>query len=89
MSKLSHILTSILLLCGLTVSAQRYERVINDNFWNTSGNVSGIRQDSLSRSYAEIYGGYEDGDFRDTWEASQGWKAGATTASITPLTGFR
>lgn len=85
MSKLSHILTSILLLCGLTVSAQRYERVIKDNFWNTSGNVSGIRQDSLSRSYAEIYGGYEDGDFRDTWEASQGWKAGVTTASIRHL----
>ena len=85
MSKVSHILTIALLLCGLNVSAQRYERVVKDNFWNTSGNVSGIRQDSISRSYAEIYGGYEAGGFRDTWQAEDGWRAGAATASIRHL----
>ena len=85
MSKLRHILASMLLLCGLTASGQRYERVVKDNFWNASGNVTGIRQDSVSRSYAEAYGQYEDGDFRDTWQASKGWSAGAATASIRHL----
>lgn len=74
-----------MLLCVLTVSAQRYERVVKDNFWNSSRNVSGIRQDSVSRSYAEAYGKYEGGGFRDTWEAEKGWSAGAATASIRHL----
>ena len=59
MSKLRNISALVLLLCGLTVSAQRYERVVKDNFWNSSRNVSGIRQDSVSRSYAEAYGKYD------------------------------
>lgn len=74
-----------MLLCVLTVSAQRYERVVKDNFWNSSRNVSGIRQDSVSRSYAEAYGKYEGGGFRDTWQAEKGWSAGAATASIRHL----
>ena len=82
MSKLRNISAMVLLLCGLTVSAQRYERVVKDNFWNNSHNVSGIRQDSVSRSYAEAYGEYESGEFRDTWQAEKGWSAGASTASI-------
>lgn len=85
MSKLRHISALVLLLCGLTVSAQRYERVVKDNFWNASRNVSGIRQDSVSRSYAEAYGKYETGGFRDTWQAEKGWSAGAATASIRHL----
>ena len=85
MSKLRNISALVLLLCGLTVSAQRYERVVKDNFWNSSRNVSGIRQDSVSRSYAEAYGKYEGGGFRDTWQAEKGWSAGAATASIRHL----
>ena len=85
MSKLRNISALVLLLCGLTVSAQRYERVVKDNFWNSSRNVSGIRQDSVSRSYAEAYGKYEGGGFRDTWQAEEGWSAGAATASIRHL----
>ena len=85
MSKLRNISALVLLLCGLTVSAQRYERVVKDNFWNSSRNVSGIRQDSVSRSYAEAYGKYEAGGFRDTWQATEGWSAGAATASIRHL----
>ena len=57
----------------------------NDPFsdiWNTSNNVAGIRQDSVSRSYAELSGTYEGGGFRDTWQAPRGWSAGASTASI-------
>ena len=82
MNKTRCILALCFLLCGLTVSAQRYERVLKSNFWNDSKNVTGVRQDTVSRSYAEAYGKYEGGDFRDTWQASEGWSAGAVTASI-------
>lgn len=82
MNKRRCILALCLLLCGLTVSAQRYERVLRGNFWNESENITGVRQDTVSRSYAEAYGAYEGGDFRDTWQAAEGWKAGAMTASI-------
>ena len=82
MNKARHILAISLLLCGLTVSAQTYESVVKENFWNASSNVTGMRQDTVSRSYAEAYGKYESGKFRDTWQAEQGWTAGAATASI-------
>ena len=75
-----------LLLCGMAaVSAQTYEQILRGNFWNTSGNVTGIRQDTVSRSYAELSGSYEGGGFRDTWQAPRGWSAGASTASIQHL----
>lgn len=52
-----------LLLCGMAaVSAQTYEQMLRGNFWNTSGNVTGIRQDTVSRSYAELSGSYEAAD---------------------------
>jgi hypothetical protein len=82
MNKARNILAISLLLCGLTVSAQTYESVVKENFWNASTNVTGMRQDTVSRSYAEAYGKYEGGKFRDTWQAEQGWSAGAATASI-------
>ena len=74
-----------LLLCGMAVSAQTYERVLRNNLWNDSYNVTGVRQDSVSRSYAELSGTYEDGGFRNTWQAARAWSAGATTASIRHL----
>ena len=75
-----------LLLCGMAaVSAQTYEQMLRGNFWNTSGNVTGIRQDTVSRSYAELSGSYEGGGFRDTWQAPRGWSTGASTASIQNL----
>ena len=74
-----------LLFCGMAVSAQTYDRMLRNNFWNASDNVTGIRQDSVSRSYAELSGTYEDGEFRDTWQAPRGWSAGVSTASIQHL----
>ena len=72
-----------LLLCSMAgVSAQTYDQMLRNNFWNTSGNVTGIRQDTVSRSYAELSGTYEGGGFRDTWQAPRGWSAGVSTASI-------
>ena len=82
MNRIRLIWTLCLLMCGMAVSAQTYERVLRNNPWNDSYNVTGVRQDSVSRSYAELSGSYEGGEFRDTWQASQGWSAGAATASI-------
>lgn len=77
----------LLALCLLIFSqaglhAQTYERVFRNNFWNSTDNVTGIRQDTVSRSYAEVYGSYAGGGFRDSWEADEGWRAGAVTSSI-------
>lgn len=82
MNKRGYILAVSLMFLGLAVSAQTYERVFRNNLWNRSENINGVRQDTVSRSYAEAYGKYSGGDFRDTWQASEGWSAGAVTASI-------
>lgn len=82
MNRWRYILLLSLLLCSVTVGAQTYGRVVRRSFWNTSLNIAGIRQDSLSCSYAEAFGTYEDGEFRDSWQPQQGWSAGAATASI-------
>ena len=75
-----------LLLCSMAgVSDQTYQQMLRGNFWNESDNITGIRQDTVSRSYAELYGTYEGGGFRDTWQAPRGWSAGASTASIRHL----
>lgn len=85
MNKVRLISVLCLLLCGMTLSAQTYEEVLRDNFWNDSRNITGVRQSKLSGSYAELSAGYEGGGFRDTWQAAQGWNAGAVTASIQHL----
>ena len=86
MNRIRLISVMSLLLCSLAgVSAQTYDRMLRSNFWNASYNVTGIRQDSVSRSYAELSGNYEDGGFRDTWQAPRGWSAGVSTASIQHL----
>ena len=85
MNKVRLISILCLLLCGMTLSAQTYEEVLRDNFWNASGNITGMRQSKLSGSYAELFAGYDAGGFRDTWQAAQSWNAGAVTASIQHL----
>ena len=84
MNRVRHIFIVILtaLCCQVTLSAQTFESVVRHNLWSGSTNVTGIRQDSVSRSYAALHGGYETGGFRDTWQASEGWSAGAVTESI-------
>ena len=76
------ILLVSMLVCSIAVSAQPYERMVRNSLWSASDNVTGIRQDTVSASYAELYAGYEGGEFRDTWQASEGWNAGARTASV-------
>ena len=82
MNKVRYILLLCLLSCSAAVCAQTFEDVRRSSFWQDSRNVAGIRQDSVSRSYAEIYGRYEEGGFRDTWQAPRTWSAGAVTESI-------
>ena len=82
MSKLRYISLLCLLLCSLSLAAQTFEDVSRRSFWQESRNVAGLRQDSLSVSFAEIYGLYESGDFRNTWDAAWKWSAGASTASV-------
>lgn len=86
MNRFVNILTVALALCGqVALSARTYDSVLRRNFWNAASNVAGIRQDSVSRSYAELSGGYESGGFRPTWQAENAWNAGARTASIRHL----
>ncbi len=85
MNKVRYILLLCLLSCSAAVCAQTFEDVRRSSFWQDSRNVAGIRQDSVSRSYAEIYGRYEEGGFRDTWQAPRTWSAGAVTESIRHL----
>ena len=82
MNKVRYILLLCLLSCSASLSAQTFEEVCRDSFWQESQNVAGIRTDSLSRSYAEVYGRYEEGGFRDTWQAPRTWTAGAATGSV-------
>lgn len=75
----------IMLGLGAALSAQTFHQVERRNPWNSSRNVAGILKDSLSRSYAEIYGNYGSGEFRDTWQAPRQWSAGAVTRSLKHL----
>lgn len=95
MNKVRNILILCLFVTGLAASAQTaaepwsriktHEQVLRDNLWNGSQNINGVRQDSISRSYAGFFGKYEGGQMRDTWQAERGWSAGASTASVQHL----
>lgn len=85
MNKVRYILLLALLLCSMTAGAQTYEQVVRQNFWNASQNITGVRQDRWSSSYAKVLGEYETGGFRDSWQAPEGWSVGAATASIRHL----
>jgi len=82
------IVSAVATLLSLPMSAQTYQKVVGRNFWNDGINVAGIRQDSLSRSVAEIFGGHESGGFKASFEASNSWHVGARAATITHLKKF-
>ena len=87
MSKRMYILAAMLLFV-FAAGAQPYSKVLKRNFWNDGENAVGIRQDSLSRSYAEIYGGYVTGGLRASFEATDAWNAGVRAATIMHLKKF-
>lgn len=84
MKKYRHIIF-IWIFISSTLSAQNYDRVERSNLWNSGDNITGITMDSISVSYAELYGKYEAGGFRQYSEASSGWNAGAIAKTIIHL----
>lgn len=80
--------TVILMLSVVMASAQPYERVWKQNLWNDSYNVAGLREDSVSVSFAELYGKTGFGDFHRSHEASSLWSVGARAATIKHVTKF-
>lgn len=78
------------LLAGVqqTAGAQAFDKAKNLNFWNDGRNVTGVRTDSVTISYAEIYGGLKSGDFHDSYESSDSWKMGAVAKTLVHKSGF-
>lgn len=76
------LITSILLTFSIASNAQTFERLKDNNLWNRSNNVTGIAQDRQDFSNAELYGGYQAGDFREYGQSESEWYAGISTESI-------
>ena len=86
MSNMKGIYIGCMLLCIAAVSsAQTYDVIERRNSWNAGTNVTGIMMDSVTVSYAELYGKNNHGDFRNYYEAGKLWSAGAVAKSITPV----
>ncbi len=87
MSRLKQILVicSTLLFCTQALYAESYSRVVRRDLWGQGRNVTSILRDSVTVSYAELYYGGEQGEFRDFSDGSSLWSAGAETKSVTHL----
>lgn len=80
---MKRILTLLMLLAVWGAAAQeRFSQTERRNPWNASANAAGIRQDTVSRSYAEAYFTKENGGMADPSSSDDSWNAGARTASI-------
>lgn len=75
----------LVLFAASGAAAQPFERIERRNFWNAGRNAAGLRTDSLTVSYAELYGRDTRGGLRDFSEASEAWSAGAVAKTITHL----
>ena len=77
------ILAILMILAVSGAAAQeRFDYVFRRNPWNAGTNAAGIRQDSLSRSYAEAYFTKENGGMTGHSSSDNSWNAGARTASV-------
>ena len=80
------ILTLLMIIAVSGAAAQeRFDYVFRRNPWNGGPNAAGIRQDSLSRSYAEIYFTKETGGMTGHSSSDASWNAGARTESVRHL----
>lgn len=80
------ILTLLMIIAVSGAAAQeRFDYVFRRNPWNGGPNAAGIRQDSLSRSYAEIYFTKETGGMTGHSSSDDSWNAGARTESVRHL----
>ena len=99
MNRMSRILLFVLLSClshevctqpvpetgKLLSTGNAFDKAEMRNFWNSGRNAAGLRQDTVTVSYAGVAGEYETGGFRDYWEAESSWSAGAMAGTITHL----
>ncbi len=75
-----------LLLATTSVAyGQRFDYVYERNAWNGGVNLAGLRQDTLTRSYAEIYATKEKGSFVDPSASNDAWTAGLGAETIKHL----
>lgn len=80
------IVTLLMLIAATGAVAQdRFEQTERRNPWNSSVNAAGIRQDTVSHSYAEVYFTKENGGLMDPSSSDNSWNAGARTESIRHL----
>lgn len=61
---------------------RRFDYLERRNAWNVGVNAAGIRQDSVSKSYAEGYFTMSKGGFVNNYESDDSWSIGARTESI-------
>lgn len=72
-----------MLLAAADAAAQmRFDGFERRNPWNTGVHAAGMRQDTLSRSWAEAYFTKENGGLTDPSSSADSWNAGAATRSI-------
>ncbi|MDE7304374.1 MAG: hypothetical protein K2N04_00440 [Alistipes sp.] len=77
------ILTLLAVLSFCAVAAQeRFGQVLRRNPWNGGVVAAGLRQDTVSRSFAEVYFVKENGGLTDRSSSDDSWNAGARTASV-------
>lgn len=88
MSRSAYIYIALLLLVYSAGYSQTFDRVVRDNLWNSGSNINGIRQDTVTVSNAEIYGNYESGQFRESWQAEKEWSAGVLARTLVHLSKF-
>ena len=80
------LLTLLALTCApAALRAQRFETVERRNAWNTGPDRAGLRGDTLSLSYAEVWAGKQNGAFTDHSRSADGFSAGVRTESIRPF----
>lgn len=74
--------TLFVLLAAAASGQQRYDDAVRHNAWNMGGGVAGLRCDSLSTSYAEIYALKEGGGMKPSYASDDSWNFGAQMRSI-------
>lgn len=80
---MKRMLLLVMLAWGAGSAAQeRFEDILRRNPWNAGPHAAGVRQDSVSRSYAEAYFTKENGGWTDHSGSDDSWNAGAKTESI-------
>ena len=76
------LLAAVAVVWTLPSQAQRFDAVVRRNPWNEGVNRAGLREDSLSMSFAEIAARKFNGAMTDHSVSADSWSAGAATESV-------